>query len=316
MSLTAAQRKQLHQTLTQSFNEEEMRQMLSLEMGEKLNNVSKSGTWPDRALEIIEWSERTKRTAELMAAAHNYRRRDDEKRPAVQSAPAPKAQQTADANPPAQGDGAQGTSAPQNQAAAAPIPPIPVTQKSDPAHAAPARQTPPPQPPKKRTIPPWVGVVAVTVLAGVILLFIEYGWFANDGGSPSTPEPANTVSATATLTAAPPSPTPPAPSAGVPTLEIAYGDSKQATVGGIDVLVSVPADPNPYLWMGAPESIEAVVVADGAQAAGRLKIGECLLAGGVTVTLLDTAGGGITVNRFAVSRAGEGGGAGCVNSAN
>lgn len=278
MPLTPDQRKQLHDALLAAFDEDELRQMLSLNLGLDLDKIVAKGPLTTRVFDLIRWFERRDRVADLIAAAQSYQSEHS----------------------------GQGAANPQ-AATTAPLAPQPTAQGGL------MPPDPPPPTPKpqagRKPVPSWLGALLIAVVGGVILLFIEYGWFAkNDDPSPlDATVTATAAAATSTL----PSAAPPVSSAGVQTLDIAYGGVEQVTVDGISVVISVPTGGDGSFLFEQIGTVRAMVVANGAQASGRLKIGECLLAGGVMVTLLDTQGGANKFNRFAVARAQDG--AACVN---
>lgn len=75
--LTTDQQKDLFEAISRTFNESSLRRLLSLELGKKLQDISKGGTFSDIILDVIETTQMEGWMPELVDALHKARPRED-----------------------------------------------------------------------------------------------------------------------------------------------------------------------------------------------------------------------------------------------
>ena len=178
MTLTGPQHRQLQQALDSAFDETGLRQLVRQEMDADLYSVAGGKNKTEIVLNLIDWADRQNRVAELMQGAVRQNPGNLQLRAASAAA------ETWNVAPP-------------------------IGAATDRAHAPDAAvenggkmpSQPMPKAPTTRRSGRWLAVLAtaivVPVLAGVILLFIEYRteWFAPGAGAPTQP-----AAVTSTLT--------------------------------------------------------------------------------------------------------------------
>ena len=75
--LTTDQQKDLFEAISRTFDESSLRRLLSLELGKKLQDISKGGTLSDTILDVIETAQMERWMPELVNELHKARPREE-----------------------------------------------------------------------------------------------------------------------------------------------------------------------------------------------------------------------------------------------